>query len=131
MGYAVGWDEEYGRFRGYGVPAWCDGMCGTKIDRGMGWEVEGYDELDEDGEPIGEPDGMRLYLCSNCDVNDLDEDGHLPPEHPEWLEHVLTDDSWATWRDENPVRVDMYKESLEAQRILGQLTPVTPVEEDE
>jgi len=62
------------------------------------------------GEPKGGDRGCGLYfcgehlagcvvsLCSRCRY-------HKPPfepkaEHPRWLHHKATDDSWAAWRAE-------------------------------
>lgn len=113
MGWAVGDDREHNRFRGYGVPAFCDAKgCGEEIDRGLGYTCEGTtcDRPGEDGEdgvgcwdldPLKKP---TLFVCGKHTCADVDETD-LPAEHPEWVAHLLTDDSWQKWRDENPNRV--------------------------
>ena len=114
MNWAVGWDSEHRRHRGYGVPAYCDAWaagCRVEIDRGFGYVCEGTtcDREGEDGE-----DGLgcwdlddlekNLFLCDEHTCADVDED-NLPPEHPDWVQHLLTDESWQQWRAENPERV--------------------------
>lgn len=112
MGWAVGWDYTHRRWRGYGVPAYCDAKgCRTEIDRGFGYVCEGTtcDREGEDGEDglgcldIDELD-KDLFVCGEHTCRDVDEDD-LPPEHPDWIAHLLTDESWQKWRDENPLQV--------------------------
>ena len=112
MGWAVGQDRDRRRHIGYGVPATCDHPgCGAAIDRGLGYACGGGvvgtvencglffcpDHLRysiEDGE------GRRQDVCDRC-AND--EPPFDPtPDTAEWARHVLTDDSWAQWRAENP-----------------------------
>jgi hypothetical protein len=108
MGWAVGWDYEHRRWKGYGVPAFCDAKgCETKIDRGMGWAAD-RDEEDHEELP-------NVFTCGNHTLEDVDED-NLPKEHPEWLEHILNDESWAKWRGEEPAFVELYKTQLEEQK---------------
>ena len=96
MGWAVGWDSTHGRWKGYGVPAYCDADgCMSEIDRGMGWGCE-CEECSG-----GFPD---VFLCGKHAHEDV-IDAAATPEHPEWIEHLLTDESWAEWRKENPRRV--------------------------
>lgn len=99
MGWAVGWDSDHGRWRGYGVPAYCDAKgCRVEIDRGFSYVCEHIE--DEDFDELEHP----IFVCSEHTCADVDE-ADLPSEHPEWVEHVLTDDSWQRWRDEHPERV--------------------------
>jgi len=99
MSWAVGYDREHERWRGYGVPAYCDvAGCGAEIDRGFGWlcdciECMDIDELER-----------SIFVCGKHTHADVDED-QLPDEHPDWVRHILTDDSWERWRAENPERV--------------------------
>jgi hypothetical protein len=127
MGWSVGADLDHDRHRGYGVPAWCDAYakgCREVIDRGLGYACDAYEHYyvtDEEGEEIEvEFDNLDhpIFVCGDHTCKDVDED-NLPPEHPEWLEHVLTDESWEQWRTENPEKVDKYQASLETQRNLG------------
>ena len=38
-------------------------------------------------------------------LEDLRPHLHSLPDHPEWIKHKLTDESWQQWRDENPLTV--------------------------
>lgn len=119
MSWAVGDDRYHGRFRGYGVPAYCDAKgCRAKIDRGFGYVCEGTDcarpgEDGEDGVDCFDLDPLEksLFVCGQHTCRDVDE-SDLPPEHPEWVEHLLTDESWERWRLENPDRA----KAMEAAR---------------
>lgn len=102
MSWAVGWDSDHDRWMGYGVPAYCDAGCGTEIDRGLDWRCSC-------GQPDSPLDGPTLFVCSNHTCADVDED-NLPPEHPDWIRHLLSDESWAQWRSENPERVRQLQE---------------------
>lgn len=99
MSWAVGYDHDHDRWRGYGVPAYCDAAgCGAELDRGFGWICDcercwDVDELER-----------SIFVCSDHTCADVDEDS-LPPEHPTWIRHLLTDESWAQWRAANPERV--------------------------
>ena len=101
MSWAVGWDTDHDRWMGYGVPAYCDVIyCGNEIDRGLGWRCQCSKH------PLGDPlDKPNLFVCAQHLCDDVDEDD-LPPEHPDWVNHLLTDESWAQWRSENPLRVE-------------------------
>ena len=114
MGYAVYEDRaarDLGveRWAGYGVPAVCDVPdCSTRINRGMGYRCEEVwrSALDkETGEQIEwtEP-GCELHFCSeHLEHGPGHGDEITPkPDIPEWMEHMLTDESWQEWRDENP-----------------------------
>ena len=111
MGWSIGYDENWKRDIGYGVPATCDHpCCGKEIDRGLS-HVCG-------GEPYGGERGCGLYFCAEH----LHIHERLPqlcercaprrkkpfdptPDRPEWVRHKLTDESWQQWRDENPDEV--------------------------
>lgn len=107
MGFAVGWDHEHGRFRGYGVPAFCDAKdCDVEIDRGLGWICEGhacgcYDEDDL---------SVTTFVCEWHTCEDVD--WSAVREHPDWLNHVLTSSSWQRWRAEQPALVEQYRRIL-------------------
>lgn len=121
MGWAVGFVE--GRWIGYGVPAICDHPgCGKAIDRGLGCACGGgivgdlpncglffcgehltyVERDDEDGEHQGE-------VCERCAANEPPFDA--TPDTAEWTEHMLTDESWEKWRDENRERVTAMREA--------------------
>lgn len=116
MSWAIGFDDTWNRDIGYGVPANCDHPnCNAKIDRGLSYVCG--------GEPYGGDDGCGLYfcgkhlfyesgiqyqrrqkvfqLCERCFNND-EEPFKATPDHPQWIEWKLTDESWQQWRDENP-----------------------------
>ena len=106
MGWAVGWDFDHGRHRGYGVPAYCDAKgCSVEIDRGLGYVCECWRCYDEEDDLSVTTFVCGEHTCADVDWADV-------PEHPTWLEHVLTDDSWEQWRTENPARVLAYREAL-------------------
>jgi len=110
MSWSIGYDSKWQRDIGYGVPAWCDHPgCKEKIDRGLAFVCG--------GEPYGGDRGCGLYFCSNhlyyrgrlkqlCSrcVNSRPPFS-AKPEHPEWMNWKLTDESWQQWRNENPEAV--------------------------
>lgn len=117
MGWSIGYDDNWNRDIGYGVPAYCDHPgCGEKIDRGLGYVCG--------GEPYGGDDGCGLYFCSKHQVGYKQRcqccvDGKDPfeptPDHPTWIQWKLTDYSWQQWRDENPGDVEKLKAQLLAE----------------
>ncbi len=112
VGWSLGYDDEWKRDIGYGVPAICDHpYCNNEIDRGIsfvcGGEVYGGDVgcglffcdehlgYNEDGKP----------LCGRC--NNPDENGDVTPfeakeDSIEWIKHKLSHPSWKEWRSKNP-----------------------------
>jgi hypothetical protein len=57
MGWSIGWDSNWQRDIGYGVPAYCDHPnCHEHIDRGLSYVCG--------GEPYGGDEGCGLYFCS-------------------------------------------------------------------
>jgi hypothetical protein len=120
MGWSIGFDSNWNRDIGYGVPAECDHPdCTEQIDRGLSYVCG--------GNPYGEPHGCGLFFCdkhlsyktvpSERDIDDGGEDEEfaqlcercpLTDEHPdpfkpkpdvkEWLDFKATDPSWAEWR---------------------------------
>lgn len=125
MGWEIGFDRNWDRDIGYGVPAECDHPdCHAKIDRGLAYVCG--------GEPYGEPHGCGLYFCSlhlsyetvrvpkatggedeetvqlceRCPLTDDHPDAFAPkPDTAEWVQHKETDESWATWRAERDAKV--------------------------
>lgn len=99
MGYAVyeDWDARdrgVTRWAGYGVPAICDMPgCDEEIDRGLGCKCERCGLFFC---------GEHLYLTCPDTHNGLTP----KPDTAEWERHMLTDESWQQWRDENPGLVD-------------------------
>jgi hypothetical protein len=113
MSWSVGYDHNQGRDIGYGVPSWCDHPgCMSVIDRGLSYVCG--------GEPYGGERGCGLYFCSahrglkycrTCE-NPLVRRGRLPAptyqsvDHPDWIHHKFTDESWGEWRENNPKWVE-------------------------
>ena len=100
-------DRDNDRWAGYGVPAACDWpSCTVEIDRGLGFKCEEHVTYDEDGgETVREGCGWFF-----CEEHRHDTDAHSQvergkPDSAEWIEHMLTDESWAPWREEHPDRV--------------------------
>lgn len=109
MSWSIGYDGKWKRDIGYGVPAYCDHPdCSEVIDRGLA-HVCG-------GEPYGGEEGCGLYFCGEhhrFDDKELCErcsrqlnPFEAKPDHPNWINHKLTDDSWKEWRDEHKEEVE-------------------------
>lgn len=127
MGWLIGYDSTWKRDIGYGVPAYCDHpKCGAEIDRGLACVCG--------GEPYGGDHGCGLFfcaahlfyhrprgedrylqLCARCVKRRTTPYKHIAPEHPRWVAHKLTDESWEQWRKENPREVEV----LRASRVRG------------
>lgn len=106
MGWSIGFDSDWDRDIGYGVPTICDHPdCSAEIDRGLSYVCG--------GEPYGGDKGCGLYfcgkhlggrnVCGRCQANQ--PSWPAKPDHPRWIQHKLTDASWAQWRAENPDEV--------------------------
>ncbi len=105
MGWSIGYDDNWKRDIGYGVPAYCDHpKCNKEIDRGLSYVCGGgpYGEsIDGEGR-----NGCGLYFCEEHGGGQLcprctaykPAYKHIKPEHPKWLQHKMTDSSWAQWR---------------------------------
>ncbi len=119
MGWSIGFDSGWNRDIGYGVPATCDHPeCNAKIDRGLS-HVCG-------GDVYGGERGCGLYFCwdhlllpmRRLQLCERRERRRKPfaakPDHPEWIEWKLTDESWQEWRDENPAEVTKLRATLTA-----------------
>jgi len=107
VSWSIGYDAHWGRDIGYGVPAWCDHpRCRREIDRGLSYVCG--------GEPKGGDRGCGLYFCgqhlsgrwglgvgTRCSRCRHGKPPFAPKgDHPRWLHHKATDDSWAAWRAE-------------------------------
>lgn len=119
MGWSIGYDWNWERDIGYGVPAKCDHpTCDKDIDRGLA-HVCG-------GELQGGEDGCGLFFCAEhllvgvdgkthqvCERCARDRDPFEPkPDVTEWVKHKLTCPTWAQWRSENPKDVAALRERL-------------------
>lgn len=107
MGWAVCWCSEWKRDVGYGVPAYCDYPgCTEEIDRGLGYAcTENHYGMNDES--------CGRYYCSTHECAEWneeteericghDDDNHISEDHPRWIHHKLTDETWGPWRDENP-----------------------------
>lgn len=105
MSWAVGFDTNWNRDVGYGVPAYCDHPdCNEEIDRGLSYVCG--------SEPFGGDFGCGLYFCGEhryaggfimelCErCRDSEEPFTPKPDHPSWIAHKATGPSWAEWREE-------------------------------
>jgi hypothetical protein len=106
MGWSIGFDSQWGRDIGYGVPAVCDHpRCEKAIDRGLAYVCG--------GEPYGGDKGCGLYFCyahlsadNRCARCRNRKPPFTPkPDVPRWMRHKLKHSSWVRWRDENPSEV--------------------------
>lgn len=103
MSWCVGYDSGWKRDIGYGVPAYCDHPnCGEEIDRGLSYVCCQQ-------KPYGGDKGCGLYFCGahlshrGCERCVKGAQPFKPKcEHPDWVNHKLTDPSWQAWREENP-----------------------------
>lgn len=109
MGYSIGQSKFEGRYRfiGYSVESYCDQEgCNNVINRGMDYQCgdcQGYfcyDCLSKHGKVEIELDEDWKYefgeASSGCTHNGVWKD-----HHPDFLRHLLTDESWANWRIRN------------------------------
>lgn len=117
MGWSIGYDEDWKRDIGYGVPAVCDHpKCNADIDRGLsyvcGSEPYGgehgcglhFCEEHRDYVRIGVGNDARfVQLCERC--RDDQDPFEKKPDTREWVEWKLKDESWEQWRKENPTEV--------------------------
>lgn len=117
MGWSIGYDDTWRRDIGYGVPAFCDHpKCNEEINRGLS-------HVCGNGEPYGGDHGCGLYFCGDHGGEGLcprclaykSAYKKIKPEHPAWLFHKITDESWNDWREENPEEVESYLVLLRSQ----------------
>lgn len=120
MSWSIGYDSNWKRDIGYGVPASCDHPgCGKVIDRGLGCVCG--------GEPYGGEKGCGLYFCGDhlfgfedalCDQCSHRRKPFKPTlDRPYWMAHKLVDESWEKWRKENPEEVALLKERVTQDEI--------------
>lgn len=121
MGYGMGWDAKHQRFIGYAVLAFCDHPdCNEEIDRGLAHLCASEDLYGgEDGCGMAFCSAHHFYVneemsqaCQRC----RDEQPPFPqkPEHPKWINHLLTDKSWAKWRSQNSHEVTATRKAAKA-----------------
>jgi len=106
MSWSIGYDNNWNRDIGYGVPAICDYPgCDKKIDRGLSYVCG--------GDAYGGEWGCGLFFCSEhqeysskgimlCEKCNKNKGPFEPkPDIAEWIKHKLTDESWREWRLEH------------------------------
>jgi len=123
MGWSIGYDTNWGRDIGYGVPSICDyPKCNKEIDRGLSY-VCGSD-------PYGGEYGCGLFfceehfqwrkprgsdrliqLCPRC--MRYKPPYNSKPDTKEWIEWKLKDASWEIWRKINPKEVKRLNKLVE------------------
>ena len=106
MGWELGYDSNWNREVGYGVPSKCDHPdCDKDIDRGLSYVC-----CKE--EPYGGNDGCGLFFCGEhqnfngqCEKCENGLDSFDPkPDTEEWIQHKMTHESWKWWREENGIK---------------------------
>lgn len=119
MSWAIGYDENWKRDIGYGVPSICDEpTCNNEIDRGLA-HVCG-------GDVYGGDNGCGLFFCGHhlwhgrknydplCHRCLAGLKSFSPkPDTKEWITHKLTHPSWGQWRQDNPDEVIKLKREVE------------------
>lgn len=121
MGWSIGYDDNWKRDVGYGVPAYCDHPeCNEVIHRGLAYVCG--------GDIFGGERGCGLFfcgrhmtcsafgpqLCDRCARRRKPFDAKQ--DHPDWINWKLTDESWQQWRDENPDLVGAMRALLQHER---------------
>lgn len=129
MSWAIGYDDNWQRDIGYGVPAICDHpACRKAIHRGLAYVCG--------GEPYGGDDGCGLFFCGKHliigaagkehQVCERCAKGKPPftakPDVSEWLKHKLNDPTWKPWRAENKAAVQAIKVALNLTTSTAQST---------
>lgn len=118
MGWSIGWDSQWQRDIGYGVPATCDHPgCGKEIDRGLAYVCCGQ-------QPYGGEDGCGLFFCGDhrghdgkCERCGQGEEPFTEtPDTAEWMRHKFTCASWAIWRRKNPEAVEKLRKALKESK---------------
>ena len=122
MGWEIGFDKQWQRDIGYGVPAYCDHPgCMKRIDRGLSYVCG--------GDMYGGARGCGLYFCEKhlilharlpqlCARCDRRRPPFNPtPDHPIWIYWKLIDPSWKVWRNENTDTVNLMWEAIGDENI--------------
>ena len=125
MGWSIGYDPNWGRDVGYGVPAICDHPdCNEEINRGLSYVCGSEPYGGEYGcgryfcgrhRSYVEGDDSRMYsLCERC-CNDDSDLFNAKQDVRDWVEWKLSDESWEQWRDENPEKVRQMQEIIDEE----------------
>lgn len=122
MGWSIGYDEDWKRDIGYGVPAVCDHPdCNEEINRGLSYVCG--------GDAYGGSRGCGLYFCEKHLIQHFKlpqlcercsprvKKSFIPKiDHIDWVKHKLIDGSWEQWRKENPEEVKILNCIRESNR---------------
>lgn len=125
MSWSIGYDENWQRDIGYGVPAICDHPeCDRPIHRGLAYVCGTH--------AFGGSRGCGLHfcgihlhcgnfrgasqLCKRCMRGKSGKPFDPKPDTPKWMRHKLTDPSWARWRKENVAHVKTLRQTLKGLR---------------
>jgi hypothetical protein len=130
MSWSIGYDDNWKRDIGYGVPSACDYPgCGEEIHRGLAYvcggdayggergcglffcdehracaadDNEEYASIEDAFEAIemAHEDGEIVSLCERCRVGA--DPFTATPDSAKWIDWKLTDESWGQWRNDNP-----------------------------
>ena len=106
MGWSLGYDSNWKRDIGYGVPAFCDHPgCTEEIDRGLSYVCYGQEPYGGDGcglyfcgKHMFYSEKRKAYCCRRCKWGKKPFDAK--PDSPEWISHKLTDESWVAYNVE-------------------------------
>ncbi len=99
MSWQLGYDENWKRDIGYGVPSYCDHPeCNEVIHRGLAHVCSGGNNC---GLYFCIEHLKEISCCEKC--FDGEEPFEPKPDHPEWTNHKLTHPSWEEWRRENGI----------------------------
>lgn len=120
MSWAVGFDSNWNRDIGYGVPAYCDHPeCRRVINRGLAYVCCGE-------QPYGGDRGCGLYFCSKhatgfqhkCErCKARRKPFPAKADHLSWVKHKLRHSSWKPWRDANPEEVSAMQSLVAEKRL--------------
>ena len=155
MSWVVGFNQEQGRHIGYGVLAICDHPdCTVEIDRGLvymccenphpspscggfycaehrdnyiyGDEIDDMDDAELEALGIDVESQAVFDAVENADIVRCRHSPIQPnKESASWLQHVIEDDTWSKWREENPEKVIAYQEAIKNKK--GVVCIVVPV----
>lgn len=120
MGWSIGFNLNWNRDIGYGVPAECDFPdCKEEIDRGLSFVCGA-------GQPYGGDNGCGLYFCGKHQYYHSFRGGDSgffcircvksqypfkpKPDVKEWIDFKLKDKSWDGWRKRNPDLIKRLRE---------------------
>lgn len=100
---SIYWNQENQRWHGEIVPAECDyASCHEDITRGIAYQCEN-------------PGCDCVYFYCSYHIGTVHDTFVIDPkgETEEWLRHIITDRSWASFRQERPEVIEYYLNLLE------------------